>query len=366
MNSRKRKIKDTDFENNHNHHHHHQMLRPKKPSNIPRSRSLGHHLPAAGATAPPPPAATGPPSHSLSGGSLPPLFLDAVDGVIPDKNEQGYILPPPLPPQGAAVAAAAAGIMTKHGDNSNNNGVIPSPFSFNSVVKVLSTVQEPDFENPWQKLGVDKGNGSGVAFLFEDKPCILTAAHVVAHQTFVQVQRIGVETPDKYVATMYAIWHDCDLAILQVEDEAFWDGLEPAVLGDLPEIRSIVLVAGFPIGGGELSVTEGVVSRIEDQQYAHTHRRLLAVTVDAVINPGNSGGPVFNTQGELVGIAFQTQQMATNIGQIIPPPVIRHFLDGVSEKGPDGYQGFPGMGFETQDLSLENRYMRNYLHLPDR
>lgn len=65
-------------------------------------------------------------------------------------------------------------------------------------------------------------------------------------------------------------------------------------------------VLGFPVGGDEVSITEGVVSRVEVQTYTHSHSRALAVTVDAAVNSGNSGGPVVDCKsGKLMGIAFQ-------------------------------------------------------------
>jgi S1-C subfamily serine protease len=50
---------------------------------------------------------------------------------------------------------------------------------------------------------------------------------------------------------------------------------------------SIFAVIGYPIGGDNLSVTQGVVSRIDMQEYAHGSTELLAVQIDAAINPGN-------------------------------------------------------------------------------
>ena len=98
----------------------------------------------------------------------------------------------------------------------------------------------------------------------------------------------------------------------------------------MPKLRDEVAVVGYPVGGEEISITEGVVSRIEVQRYSHSQRHLLAVTVDAAINAGNSGGPVFG-DGKVVGIAFQKLTGVDNIGEMVPPPIIRAFLDGVDE-----------------------------------
>lgn len=96
---------------------------------------------------------------------------------------------------------------------------------------------------------------------------------------------------------------------------------------------------------------------MEVQKYAHSQRHLLAATVDAAINAGNSGGPVFKGN-RVAGIAFQKLEQADNIGEIVPAPLIRHFLAGIS----DGrHAQVPGLGVETQNL--ENPRMRAELGL---
>lgn len=59
-----------------------------------------------------------------------------------------------------------------------------------------------------------------------------------------------------------------------------------------------------------MSVTSGVVSRIEVTSYVHGAAELLGIQIDAAINSGNSGGPAFNSQGECVGTAFQSLKVS--------------------------------------------------------
>jgi S1-C subfamily serine protease len=226
--------------------------------------------------------------------------------------------------------------------------------SYPQVVRIFATTQEPDYDCPWQARTPSSSTGSGVIIGHSE---ILTGAHVVANATFLRVQKLSA--PDKVVARVKAVCHDCDLALLSIEDPHFTDGIEPAAVGELPDLRDKVSVIGYPVGGEEISITEGVVSRLEVQRYSHSQRYLLAVTVDAAINKGNSGGPVFK-DGKVCGIAFQKLTTADNIGELVPAPLIRHFLAGVRQGKP---MHIPGLGITTQNL--ENPLLRKSVGLTD-
>ncbi|NCG20629.1 MAG: trypsin-like serine protease [Rhodobacterales bacterium] len=221
-----------------------------------------------------------------------------------------------------------------------------------SVVRIYSTAQEPNYHSPWNCESPSHTTGSGVVLASGQ---ILTGAHVVADATFLQAQKVS--DPDKYTARVIAICHDSDLALLEVIDPKFQSDITAATLGPLPNLQDRVSVIGYPVGGEEISITEGVVSRVEVQVYSHSQRRLLAVTVDAAINDGNSGGPVVR-DNKVVGIAFQSLSDAENIGEMVPTPVIRQFLEGISSgKEP----ALPDLGIAIQ--TLENPVLRRKLGL---
>jgi len=77
-----------------------------------------------------------------------------------------------------------------------------------------------------------------------------------------------------------------DLALLTVDDASFFDGVTPIELGALPEMEDSVRVVGYPIGGVAISVSAGVVSRIEVTSYSHGCSELLGLQIDAAINSG--------------------------------------------------------------------------------
>ncbi|KAH7863468.1 hypothetical protein Vadar_017901 [Vaccinium darrowii] len=227
----------------------------------------------------------------------------------------------------------------------------------NAVVKVYCTHTEPDYSLPWQKQRQYASTGS--AFMIGEGR-LLTNAHCVEHGTQVKVKRRGDDT--KYVAKVLARGVECDIALLSVESEEFWKGAESLQLGHLPRLQDAVTVVGYPLGGDTISVTKGVVSRIEVTSYAHGSSELLGIQIDAAINPGNSGGPAFNDQGECIGVAFQVYRSedAENIGYVIPTTVVSHFLDDYKKNGK--YSGFPCLGVLLQ--KLENPALRTFLKVP--
>ncbi|MCH8265765.1 MAG: PDZ domain-containing protein, partial [Proteobacteria bacterium] len=119
-------------------------------------------------------------------------------------------------------------------------------------------------------------------------------------------------------------------------------------IGYLPEPLQEVSVYGYPIGGKSLSITKGILSRVEQQIYAHSGTYLLAGQIDAAINPGNSGGPVIVNQ-QIVGVVMQANsgRRSENLGYFVPPSIIRHVLD---DRIDGSHDGFPDLGFRTQTL----------------
>lgn len=224
---------------------------------------------------------------------------------------------------------------------------IPTAELLRSVVKVLTVSDDPDYDQPWQTRGPSSSTGSGAIVRTKRGLRVLTNAHVVQNQVFVEVRRHGLS--EKYPAEVEGVGHECDLALLRVDNRDFFSGAKAIPLGKLPALSQHVSVLGYPIGGERLSVTQGVLSRIEVTSYAQSQRRLLAGQIDAAINAGNSGGPVVRN-GRLVGVAFQSLEEGENIGYMIAEPVVRHFLDDLE----DGtFDGFPELGAITHNLESE-------------
>lgn len=187
----------------------------------------------------------------------------------------------------------------------------------------------------------------------------------------------------------------CDLALLAVDDERFWDDVPALPLGGLPRLQDAVVTVGYPATGVNICITSGVTSRIE------MRNGYLTVQIDAAINPGNSGGPALGVapliedeedesggemNGELnggdatsaavgggatdsggagkvvvVGVAFQKNDGNENTGFLIATDVVRHFLADYARNG--RHTGSCLCGFIWQ--TLPDRDFRRYLRMSE-
>ena len=226
-----------------------------------------------------------------------------------------------------------------------------------SLVRITATAVEPDYKAPWNSGAIQRGVGAG--FVIEGNR-IMTNAHVVSNSRYLTVERDG--DPNKYPAKVQFVANDCDLALITVADPDFFKNMVPLKFGGIPELESTVSAYGYPIGGERMSVTTGIVSRIDFQLYTHSAiDQHLAIQISAQINPGNSGGPVMQN-AKVVGVAFQgySGDVAQGVAYMIPTPVASRFLKDIS----DGhYDKYVDLGFTYS--KLQNPAQRRFLGLKD-
>jgi S1-C subfamily serine protease len=236
-----------------------------------------------------------------------------------------------------------------------------SEIDLDAIVRVEVDTKAPNHRVPWNIGGMSSGNGTG--FLISPNR-FLTNAHVVSDTRLIYIKKVS--DPKPYKARVVNVAHDCDLALLELESPeefaaAFGD-LKPLFIGGIPKLNTTVIAVGYPIGGDRISVTRGVVSRIDFLAYSHSGvDNHLAIQVDAAINPGNSGGPVLQNN-QVVGVAFQgySGNVAQNTGYMIPVPVISRFLKDVEDGSYDYY-----VDMATSVLNILNPAQRTALGLPN-
>lgn len=236
-----------------------------------------------------------------------------------------------------------------------------SEISLEAIVRVEVDTKQPNYRVPWNVGGMGSGNGTG--FLVGPNR-FLTNAHVVSDTRLIYIKK--VDDPKPYKARVVNVAHDCDLALLELESdidfETGFKGVQPLFIGGIPKLNTTVIAVGYPIGGDRISVTRGVVSRIDFRAYSHSGvDNHLAIQIDAAINPGNSGGPVLQNN-QVVGVAFQgySGSVAQTTGYMIPVPVIERFLKDVEDGTYDHY-----VDMATSVISILNPAQRRALALPN-
>lgn len=261
--------------------------------------------------------------------------------------------------QNAVPAPAAAGpVPAVVADAAEQADV--SQIEFGAVVRVEVDMLGPNYRVPWNIGGT--GSGVGTGFLI-GKNQFLTNAHVVSNARLIYIRK--VDLPEPFAAKVLHIAHDCDLALLELTEPADFKAFEkvkPLEFGGIPKLNTTVTAVGYPIGGDRISVTRGVVSRIDFRPYSHSAvDNHLTIQVDAAINPGNSGGPLLQ-DNKVVGVAFQgfSGAVAQNTAYMIPMPVVQRFVKDVEDGRYDFY-----VDLATSTLDLMNPAQRLALGLPN-
>lgn len=203
------------------------------------------------------------------------------------------------------------------------------PSAVNISTRLQDAENDPNVENDLLFKSADGRIALGSGFVVSKEGHIATNRHVIEKSS-----RISVITSDgkAYEAKVAGMDYKTDLALIKIEPE---QELQPVVFGDsdLSQIGDWVLAVGNPFGLGS-SVTAGIISAksrdIGDGFYDDY------LQTDAAINQGNSGGPMFNMQGELIGIntaIFANNLLSGTVGFALPSNQAKWVIDQLRKNG---------------------------------
>lgn len=196
----------------------------------------------------------------------------------------------------------------------------------------------------WGGGGPRSSLGSG--FLISKDGYVITNYHVVR-----QADEIIVRMLDRreYRATVIGTDPRSDIAVLKIEAEEKFPVVTLSNSDDL-EVGEWVLAIGSPFGF-DYSVTAGIVSAkgrsLPNENY------VPFIQTDVAINPGNSGGPLFNLEGEVVGVNSQIYSRTggfMGVSFSIPIQVVMNVYEQLREKG-SVTRGW--LGVLIQDITQE-------------
>ncbi len=195
--------------------------------------------------------------------------------------------------------------------------------------------------------------GKGSGFIFTSDGYIVTNNHVVE-----SARQVIVRLPDRQEFDAEVIGTDprSDLAVLKIDAKGL-PTLALAVENDI-KVGQWVLAIGSPFSL-DFSVTAGIVSALGRSLPTETGDNYVPfIQTDVAINPGNSGGPLFNLDGEVIGVnsqIFTRSGGSIGLSFAIPVAVVRNVVSQIQENGVVE-RGWLGVSIQDVDRNLAESF----------
>ena len=206
-----------------------------------------------------------------------------------------------------------------------NVGEIASRYT-KSVVEILVNGST---SSPYP-FGSRSSEAEGTGWVYDTAGHIVTNEHVVDGASSV---RVTFSDGSSYKATVVGADTPTDVAVLKVNAPA--SKLVPLTLGDSSKVSvgEGVVAIGDPFGLAG-TVTSGIVSAVGREIDAPDGTPIDgAIQTDAAINHGNSGGPLFDLQGNVIGMTSQIESGAGGIGFAIPSNTVKSVASQLISSG---------------------------------
>ena len=223
----------------------------------------------------------------------------------------------------------------------------------NEVVGITTEVTYTNFFGQTSSSAV-----SGSGFIVSPDGYILTNYHVIEY-AYKGNYAITVMLHDgtRYDASIVGV-EDCnDIAVLKIDAS----GLDPVTFGDSDKLSvgDDVYAVGNPLGELEFSMTTGHVSALD--RLITTDESSEAINmfqIDAAVNSGNSGGPVYNANGEVVGIvtAKYSDTGVEGLGFAIPINDAAKIANDLITKGYVTGKAYMGVSIDERYNSMYSQY----------
>ncbi len=202
-------------------------------------------------------------------------------------------------------------------------------------------------------------SSSGTGFVLTEDGYIVTNRHVVAEANTISV---AMYDGTEYDATVIGADEMNDVALLKIEAE----GLQTVTIGDTDDIvvGEEVIAIGNPLGELTFTMTQGYISAL-DRSINTDGTPINMMQTDAAINSGNSGGPLFDMNGNVIGVTTAKYSGSTSsgttiegIGFAIPINDVMHIVYELQEHGYVTDRAY--FGISVMDMSLDSSVAEKY------
>lgn len=201
----------------------------------------------------------------------------------------------------------------------------------NSSTKMLKLFPTNNSNTSSGSSNSDDYTSSGSGIILNTKGYIATNYHVVKDAKSILVQVTQNGKVKKYNAKVVVSDKTNDLSVLQISDVDFtgFGAIPFAVKNTISDVGTNVFAMGYPMSsylGEEVKVTDGLISSKTGYQ-----GDIVTYQISVPIQPGNSGGPLFDKQGNLIGITNAGIPSAENVGYAIKTSYLKNLIEVAPE-----------------------------------
>ena len=194
--------------------------------------------------------------------------------------------------------------------NSNDAGKSLTPVEvYEQTVNSVVGIKTEATTNVFGQEAVSASAGSG--FILSEDGYVITNSHVVSGANTIRVELFSGESHE---AELVGADSSFDIAVLKIEAE----GLKPVTVGDSDGLKvgENVAAIGNPLGELTFTMTTGILSALNREINTDGNPQNMIQT-NAAINSGNSGGPLFDMDGNVIGVTTAKYSGSTSSGTTI-------------------------------------------------
>lgn len=200
---------------------------------------------------------------------------------------------------------------------------------------------------------------SGTGFALSSNGLIVTNSHVVNGANKIMIRGINGDFTRTYEAKLLLEDKNNDLAIIQITDPEFVSlGTIPyTIASNTSDVGSAVYTLGYPLKammGDEIKLTNGIISSKSGFQGDVT-----SYQISVPLQPGNSGGPLFDSNGQLVGVVNAKLTIGENVSYAIKISYLKNLIELVST--PPKIQTINSL--KGKPLTEQVKLLDNYIYI---
>lgn len=167
---------------------------------------------------------------------------------------------------------------------------------------------------------------SGTGFALKNG-YIVTNFHVISGAKSIIIRGVSGDFNKSYRASIIGVDKNNDLALLKIDDPTFcgFGNIPYSILSTISEVGEDIFVLGYPLTstmGDEIKLTTGIIS-----SKTGFKGDVALYQISAPIQPGNSGGPLFNNDGNVIGIVSAKHNEAENVGYAIKASYLKNLIE---------------------------------------